>query len=147
MKNPLKIFCDGGARGNPGEAAAAFVVERDGKIIYFQAAYLGKTTNNAAEYRAVVLALKWLIQNRSLGYPRLPDGQEVPDITFFLDSELVTKQINGDYRVKNKNLKNIFAEVNTLINQIPNKIIFKNIPRAKNKKADFLVNQKLDSRL
>lgn len=140
MKNPLKIFCDGGARGNPGKAAAAFVVEKDGKIIYSEAAYLGKTTNNAAEYLAVALALKWLVGNPEV-------GEEVPGIEFALDSELVTKQISGAYRVKNKNLKNIFAEVNTLINQIPGRIIFKNISRAKNKKADFLVNQKLDSLL
>lgn len=137
MNHTLKIFCDGGARGNPGEAAAAFVVERDEKTIYSESVYLGKTTNNIAEYQAVILALGWLIGNPIL-------NSQFLTINFFLDSELVTKQINGIYRVKNKNLKIFFAEVKILINKVSSQIIFKNISRGKNKKADFLVNQKLD---
>jgi len=137
MKNSLKIFCDGGARGNPGPAAAAFVVEKNGQTVHSESVFLGKTTNNAAEYSAVLIGLKWLIQDPNVKY-------QVSNIVFFLDSELVTKQINGLYRVKNKNLKNCFLQVNDLINKIPVKIFFKNISRQKNKKADFLVNQKLD---
>lgn len=133
----IRIFCDGGARGNPGEAAAAFVVEKEGKIIYSEAALLGKTTNNIAEYQAVYLALKWLSKNPGVNRPP-------SDIEFLLDSELVTKQINRVYRVKNKNLKDIFKRIEILIKQIPDEIFFKNITREKNIKADFLVNQKLD---
>lgn len=61
----LIIYCDGGARGNPGPGAGAFIVEKEGKIIFKGSKYLGKTTNNTAEYQAVILALTWLIKNQN----------------------------------------------------------------------------------
>jgi ribonuclease HI len=131
------IHTDGGSRGNPGPAACAFVVDKDGEEIFKSSKFLSTQTNNFAEYSGVILALKWLISQQSIINRR-------PLITFFLDSELVVKQINGIYRVRDEGLRNLFFEVLTLMKKIEGKIIFKNVPREKNKVADQLVNQELD---
>jgi ribonuclease HI len=134
----LCIHCDGGARGNPGPAAAAFVVEKNGRVIYEESQYLGVATNNIAEYNAVILAMRWLNNNR----------QEISDgIVFFLDSELVERQLNGKYKVKNENMRNLYAMVKFLQNKVVKKIIFISVPRAKNNAADTLVNRTLDENL
>ena len=140
MENVIKVFCDGGSRGNPGRSAAAFVVQKNGRVIYSEAKYLGIATNNFAEYSAVLSALSWFRENK---------GLIKNEIVFFLDSELVVKQIKEDYKIKNKKLKTIFLEIKNLLAGFPplrgrQKIIFKNISREKNKTADILVNQKLD---
>lgn len=135
MNDSLKIFSDGGSRGNPGRAAAAFVVEKEGKEIYSDALYLGITTNNVAEYGGVIHALRWLEKNK-----KILSGE----IFFMLDSELIAKQISGEYRVKNSDLKNLHSEVKKLLGSIGQKINFERVGREKNKKADFLVNKKLD---
>lgn len=135
MEDKFTIYCDGGARGNPGPAASAFVVEKNRRIIYSDAIYLGKTTNNVAEYRAVIHALEWLVKNTN---------SLEQEIIFILDSELVARQMNGVYKVKNQNLKKLFSNVASLLQKIQGKIIFKSVSRGKNKSADFLVNQKLD---
>lgn len=132
------IYCDGGARGNPGKAAAAFVVEKNGKVIVSKAVYLGIKTNNIAEYSAVIYALKWLVENSDI-------RNQKSDIRFVLDSELVVKQLNGLYKVKNEKLRGYYFSISELLKTIPRKIIFTNVDRSKNKLADFLVNKKLDS--
>lgn len=132
------IYCDGGARGNPGKAAAAFVVEKNGKVIVSKAVYLGIKTNNIAEYSAVIYALKWLVENSDI-------RNQISDIRFVLDSELVVKQLNGLYKVKNEKLRGYYFSISELLKTIPRKIIFTNVDRSKNKLADFLVNKKLDS--
>jgi ribonuclease HI len=138
MQNePIIIHTDGGSRGNPGPAACAFVAEENGLEIFKSSKYLGNTTNNVAEYRAVILALEWLVDKSSLTV----SGSLV---TFFLDSELVVKQINGLYKVKDENLRNLFFEALTLMKKFKGSINFKHIPREKNKIADLLVNQELD---
>ena len=96
MKNKILVYCDGGSRGNPGKSASAFVVEESGKIIYSSAKYLGIATNNYAEYGAVLSAINWLRENKT---------SQTKEIIFILDSELVVKQINGLYKVKNTKLK------------------------------------------
>lgn len=141
MNESLKIFCDGGSRGNPGNAASAFVVERKGKVIYSDAIYLGTATNNVAEYNGVIHALKWLNKNVNL----------IPaKIFFILDSELVVRQILGKYKVKNSELIILHGVVAGLLKKIKSAgkdIFFESVEREKNKKPDFLVNQKLDSLL
>ncbi|HET7099486.1 MAG TPA: ribonuclease HI family protein [Patescibacteria group bacterium] len=133
--NSLVIHTDGGSRGNPGPAASAFVVENNGKKIFEGSKYLGKTTNNVAEYQGVIIALDWLLSSKEIN---------VSSITFILDSELIVKQINGSYKVKDENLKKLYIEVKSLIGKIDQKIIFKNVLRNENKEADFLVNMELD---
>ncbi len=135
MENSFLVYCDGGARGNPGPAAAAFVVERHGKVIYKQSKYLGKATNNEAEYAGAILGLSWVIKNT-------PEGE--PEITFILDSELVVNQLSGKFKVKKENLRNRYYTAKTLEKKIPLRIIYKSVSRDRNKIADFLVNKELD---
>jgi ribonuclease HI len=138
MRN-FKIYCDGGARGNPGPAASAFIVEKDNKIIYEQSRYLGKTTNNVAEYTAVLMALRWIDKNI--------EREIFTTINFFLDSELVVKQLKGLYKIKSNNLKPLIYSIKVLENKIPANIFYTYISRNKNRKSDFLVNKNLDENL
>ena len=132
----LIINCDGGSRGNPGPAASAFVVKKGNEEIYHDSKFLGNTTNNVAEYSAVILALEWLLHDSKF---LIPDS-----VVFILDSELIVRQINGVYKVKDLKLKKLHAHVAELIKKLGKKIIFKNVLRDKNKIADGLVNIKLD---
>ncbi len=135
MDEFIKIYCDGGARGNPGPAAGAFVVEKKGRVVYQAATYFGKLTNNQAEYRAAIMGLTWLSKNP----PALAEN-----IVFVMDSELVTKQLSGFFRIKNEELRNLYFSAKNLEKKIPGRIIYRSVPRAKNKIADFLVNKVLD---
>ena len=134
----IQIFCDGGARGNPGPAAAAFVVEENGKVIYKHSKYLKKATNNVAEYSAVVLALSWLNKN----LPKARGG--TTDIKIILDSELVAKQMSGVFKIKNENLRNYFFAAKSLEKKTGRRVVYESVSRNKNKLADFLVNKALD---
>lgn len=131
----LKIYCDGGARGNPGPGAAAFVVIIDGKVVYSQSKYLGVATNNYAEYAGVVMALEWLVIN-SRNKKRRTE--------FFLDSELVVNQLSGKYKVKSKKLKPLAIKAKELDKKCPFEILYHAVPRSRNKLADYLVNKELD---
>ncbi len=131
----LKINCDGGARGNPGPAAAAFVVTTpSGGVIHQAGVYLGRTTNNQAEYAAVWMALNWLAQNR-------PDAEA----DFYLDSQLVVNQLKGNFKVKNPELKQKSTDIKNFIatKKIPVRD-WHYVDREKNFLADNLVNQTLD---
>lgn len=134
------IHTDGGSRGNPGPAACAFVAEKDGKEIIKASKFLGDQTNNHAEYHGVLLALNWLDSQSDI------INQE-SSILFLLDSELVVKQINGLYKVKDENLRNLFFEALTLMKKLGGDFIFKHVLREKNKVADQLVNVELDKNL
>ena len=130
----LFIYTDGGARGNPGPAAAGIVIkDAQNKIVSSFGEYLGETTNNQAEYRALLFALE---KARELG------GTE---ITCFADSELLVKQLNYEYKVKNAELAPLFLKIHNL-SLIFKKISFLHILREKNKEADKLVNQTQDTR-
>lgn len=139
-ENFLKIYCDGGARGNPGPAAAAFVAVRNGEsVVYKDAKYLGTKTNNEAEYSAVILALKWLTQN--------PGYLAEDTVYFYLDSELVTKQLSGNFKIKSKNLAKLFFVVRSLEKKLSVTTRYSHIPRVKNKLSDYMVNKVLDENL
>ena len=138
MEDKIFIYCDGGARGNPGPAASAFVAIQDGKVIHKASKYLGKATNNVAEYGSVILALTWLYKN----YKSVSDLK----ITVNLDSELVTKQMSGLYKVKNPKLKEMHVIGKRLESKLSTKVLYKWTPRDKNRLADFLVNKELDKR-
>jgi ribonuclease HI len=134
MQNTLLVYCDGGARGNPGPAAAAIVVEKDGKVIHKQSKYLGRGTNNEAEYSGAILGLEWVSKNIT--------GAE--KITFVLDSQLVANQLSGKFKVKNENLRNRYYTAKTLEKNISAEINYASVSRDRNKIADFLVNRELD---
>ncbi len=138
-KDVVYIHTDGGSRGNPGPAARAYVVQFNGKVIEKKSKYLGFSTNNKAEYEGVIMAITWLLN----------DGGELlgnvnNNIIFLLDSELVVKQLNGLYKVKDKDLQILSYKIYKLKSKFNNELFFKHIPREKNKLADFLVNKELD---
>ena len=136
MKRNLLLHSDGGSRGNPGPAASAFVVEKNGKIIFSQSKYLGVQTNNVAEYFGVNLALKWL--------KKYSDLNEVDKVIFYLDSLLVTNQLNGIYKIKSESLRKYYLVIKELEKKIKSEITYKHVYREKNTMADLLVNKCLD---
>ncbi len=134
MNKKIIIFTDGGARGNPGPAGIGAVLYDNKKQLLTKISrYIGETTNNQAEYQALIAALK---KAKELG------GQE---LEVFLDSELVVKQLNREYKVKNKELAPLFLEVYNLSLNF-SKITFTHVYRESNKEADRLVNEALDKK-
>jgi ribonuclease HI len=129
-----KINIDGGARGNPGPAAYAAVIARDGAPTIEEKGYLGETTNNIAEYTALVRALE---KAESLGARRL---------LIHSDSELLVKQMNGEYRVKNEGLKPLFDEARHLARSF-DQVTIRHVRREENSHADRLCNEAMDEHL
>jgi ribonuclease HI len=126
------VHVDGGARGNPGPAAAAAVVSgQDGQVLDESAVALGTTTNNVAEYRALLLGLE---RARALG---------ATDVDVINDSELVAKQVTGEYRVRSQDLSALHDEALRALGGFERWTI-QSVPRAQNAHADALVNQVLD---
>jgi ribonuclease HI len=132
----LKIHTDGASRGNPGPAAFAFVIARDGQPPIEQAGRLDDTTNNQAEYTALVRALEHALT--------LGAGQRV---TLHSDSELIVKQMNGQYRVKDAGLKPLYEEADRLRRRFTHPVKFVHVRREANTRADELCNMALDGRL
>jgi ribonuclease HI len=127
------VHVDGGARGNPGPAAAAAVVRSpDGDVLDEASEFLGVATNNVAEYRGLLLGLA---RARALG----ADEVEVVN-----DSELVAKQVNGAYKVKHAAMRPLYAEAMQALRDFERWSI-RSVPRAQNADADALVNQALDA--
>ena len=127
----LIIFTDGGARGNPGPAGIGIVIKENDKNIKEYGKYIGETTNNQAEYKALISALETA---REMG---------AEEVQVFMDSELIVKQIKGEYKVKHPGLAPLFLKLYNL------KIGFKkfsvtHVRREKNKEADALVNKAID---
>lgn len=127
-----KLFTDGGSRGNPGPSAIAFVISKmDDSVVEKSGQYIGETTNNQAEYQALKSGLK---SAQALG---------VKNLMVHMDSELVIKQINGLYKIKNAELMPHYNEIKDLAGQF-DKITFNHVPRALNAQADKEVNRILD---
>jgi ribonuclease HI len=131
----LKIYSDGGSRGNPGPAASAFVVYKKGKIFHKDGMFIGKKTNNYAEYFALLMVFNWLIKELN---------NEDILVKYYLDSELVVNQLKGRYKVKSKNLIPLFSEASEKIKRFSGRIEFYAIKREINKYSDKLVNEILD---
>src|SRR3990167_7864154 len=103
-----KVYTDGGSRGNPGPAACGVIIfDSTGKIVDFTSEYIGDTTNNVAEYKALLLAFNLLSVNKISG-----------EVTFYLDSELIVKQLNGEYKVRDTRLKEYNNKVKVEITKI-----------------------------
>lgn len=134
------IYTDGGARGNPGPAGAgAVILDEKGKVLAEISDYLGKTTNNVAEYEALI---------RALAATKELFGAEISkmEVEIKMDSELIVRQMQGRYKVKAPELKPRFMQVKALLASIP-KASFTHISREKNTKADALVNAAIDKAL
>ena len=127
------LFTDGGARGNPGPAAYAYVLEAaDGTVLDARGETIGIATNNVAEYRALVAGL-----SRAA-------AEGVSELEVVSDSELLVKQMRGEYRVKNRALQALFLEASELAREV-GKVSYRAVRREHNELADRLVNEALDS--
>jgi ribonuclease HI len=128
------VHVDGGARGNPGPAAAAAILTdpRTGAVLDEATSYLGQTTNNVAEYRALLLGLE---RSSALG---------ATNVEVINDSELVAKQVNGEYKVKHPDMKALHAQARSALEAFDSWSV-RSVPRARNADADKLVNQTLDA--
>ncbi len=134
------IFTDGGARGNPGPAAAGAVIfDEKGKVLKEVSDYLGETTNNVAEYEALLRVL--VVAHKTFG--KKLEGMHV-DIK--MDSELIVRQMHGVYKVKEPSLKERYIQIKDLLKNVPH-ATFTHVPRAQNKHADKLVNEAIDAAL
>ena len=131
MPEALVVHVDGGARGNPGPSAVAAVASVGGETVGEKSAYIGEATNNVAEYRAVLLGLELA---RELG---------ASSVEIVNDSELIARQIGGQYKVKHAGLKPLFLETMRELRAF-DKWAVRNVRREHNKRADELVNEELD---
>jgi ribonuclease HI len=129
----LTIHTDGASRGNPGEAAFAYVISRDGEPVIEEAGRLGTMTNNQAEYTALVRALEHGLE---LG----PENR----LLIHSDSELMVKQMRGEYRVKNPDLLDLYEKARDLVRRFAGPVTFRHVRRDHNSRADALCNEVLD---
>lgn len=130
----LVIYTDGGAAGNPGPAAYAFIIYRAGKILTKDGLFIGKSTNNFAEYSGVLAALNKIVDLKKAG--KLAG---IAQITFKSDSSLMVNQLNGLFKVKNSAIRDFVFKIRTLENEIGLPISYKHIPREQNSRADSIV--------
>ena len=128
-----RLFTDGGARGNPGPAAFAYVLEaEDGTVLDARGEAIGVATNNVAEYSALVAGLRRAVE------------AGVDDLEVLSDSELMVKQMRGEYRVKNRDLQSYSLEAARLAREI-GRVAYTHVRREHNELADRLVNEALDT--
>ena len=135
------IHTDGGSRGNPGPAAVGVVIKKSGGGMKHEyGEFLGRATNNEAEYQAVIFALKKLKQ--------LAGKEEAKKATieFHVDSELLVRQLGGQYKIMDDKIQKLFLEIWNLKLDF-GEVTFKHVPREKNKEADRMVNYALDKEL
>lgn len=141
----LIIYTDGASRGNPGLSSYGFTIQDEtGHYFAKVGEYIGITTNNVAEYTAVLQALKHAkkLESRIVNHE---SRKEKIQIELFVDSKLVAEQLSGRYKIKAKHLRPFISEIQDLAIELGG-IVFSHIPRTKNTLADRLANQALDSR-
>lgn len=127
------LYSDGASRGNPGEAGAGALLMNEKGDEYSLCAYLGHKTNNQAEYEALLLGLKELKRR----------GAKKVEIR--ADSELLVRQLNGEYKVKNAGLQNLFFKAKELLGAFES-VTIRHVPREENREADRLANEAIDER-
>lgn len=128
----LTLYTDGASRGNPGDAGIGIVIiDEEGNVVKEISDYIGQTTNNIAEYKALIAGLKEALE------------MECEEVNVFTDSELMVKQIQGEYQVKNEGLKPLYKEVFELIKEFK-KFSICHVRREMNKRADELANEGID---
>ena len=127
------VYSDGGSRGNPGPSAYAIVVTKDGKTVYEHAEFLGVHTNNYAEYRGLIAGISKALE---LG---------ADEVEFVMDSQLVLRQLTGQYRVKSPDMLALHEDAKNLASMIP-KVTFTNVRRSERliPRADALLNAEMD---
>jgi ribonuclease HI len=131
----LTIHTDGASRGNPGAAAFGYIISRAGASPIEEAGCLGVMTNNQAEYTALIRALEHALEL----------GPEC-GVHVVSDSELMVKQMRGEYRVKNEELRSLYERARELADRFQGKVAFRHVRRGQNKRADALCNEALDGK-
>ncbi len=140
MAKILTIFTDGGSRGNPGPAASGVVIYEVNKRIAEIGLVLGITTNNVAEYTAILEGMRWVKANReSVG--------EIAGINFFMDSLLARQQLTGNFKITKPHLRELSRQIQELVEELGIPVSYTHVPREKNKEADAMVNRALDNLL
>lgn len=136
----IKIFTDGGSRGNPGVAGFGLaVIGNNNQIIYKNSKYLGVKTNNEAEYAGLIFGLDWVAKNEK--------KMNIDEVEFIADSELMIRQMQGKYKVKAPNLRKLNMEAKEILAGIGSKVTFKSILRELNVTADKLANMAMDNQV
>ena len=131
----LHGFTDGASRGNPGESGIGLIVrDTDGNALLTVYGYIGTATNNIAEYSALIALLKKV------------KGMKFTKLIVHSDSELMVRQMNGEYKVKDEGIRKYFSRAQKLIEQLPYPFELRHIPRTENKEADRLANLGIESR-
>ena len=134
----LHAFTDGASRGNPGDSGIGFVVkDENGSVLLSVNGYIGKTTNNVAEYTALIALLKRMIRNPPTAGSKL---------IVHSDSELMVRQINGTYKVKDEELKRYYKRVIDLRHKAPFEFELRHVSREQNRDADRLANVGIDTK-
>lgn len=134
----VSIFTDGAARGNPGEAGVGIIMKDEhGAPLAELKKYIGTATNNKAEYSALLLALEHLLRSETI---------RCTDVVVYTDSELMARQILGEYKVKDPALKVLFQKVILLLRTAPFTFAIRHIPRSQNAEADALANEAIDAK-
>ncbi|MBS3969041.1 MAG: ribonuclease HI family protein [Clostridia bacterium] len=129
----IEIYTDGASRGNPGKAGIGVIIyDSDGQVLKKDNETIGVTTNNVAEYKAVIRGLELALELGATG------------VKIYADSQLLVRQLSGEYRVKNEGLKPLYNKVRELTRNFKNFAAI-HIPREQNKEADKLANMALDS--
>lgn len=129
----LTVYSDGGSRGNPGPSAFAIVVTSDGRVLHEHSEFLGTHTNNYAEYRGLIAAISKAIE------------MGADEAEFVMDSQLVIRQMTGEYRVKNPDMAVLHSDAESLAALIP-KVSYRNVRRSQEfiPRADALLNAEMD---
>jgi len=127
------VYSDGGSRGNPGKSAYAIVVVEDGEVVHEHAEFLGVHTNNYAEYRGLIAGITKVLEYKA------------QKAEFVMDSQLVIKQMNGEYKVKSPDMKALYDDAKALSSLIP-EVKFRNVRRSQEliPRADALLNEEMD---
>jgi len=133
----LKIFTDGGSRGNPGIAGGGVVVRDKNNVVFEKSIFFGQKTNNESEYLAFITAVEWLVKY-SL-------ENNVSSVNFFLDSKLVVEQINKNWKIKEPRLRELANQAWNKLSSLPYQYKIEHILRDKNFEADALANQAMDA--
>lgn len=138
-ESKLFIYTDGGARGNPGPAAiGVFIIDSNGQVLQEIGKTIGETTNNVAEYTAVLTGMNWILDNKEL-------VGEYHKIIYYIDSQLVVQQLKGLYKIKSPHLRVLISEIKQKESVLQTPVEYVHVPREKNKEADRLVNHALDN--
>ncbi|OGK13891.1 hypothetical protein A3A93_05935 [Candidatus Roizmanbacteria bacterium RIFCSPLOWO2_01_FULL_38_12] len=139
MSSKIVVFTDGGSLNNPGKAASAFLIYKDGKLLHKHKERIGIASNNVAEYTALIQALTY-VRDKVTSYEL-----RVTSLDVVSDSLLLVSQVNGVYKVKHANIKPLHSQVKMLEMQIGLPILYTHVLREKNQEADALVKEALTS--